>query len=211
MLWLAAAPAQVKTIATDGTEGSNGGATGVVGSVGTLTIREYTPLTASERWKMYFLGSFGPKAILGSAASAGIRQWENSPKEWGGGAEAYGDRFGNSMAQHVIRETLQFGGSMALREDNRYFRSADTGFFRRTKHAVVATFVAHNNAGGTHFAYSRFGSAAGAAFISRIWQPHSTNSAGDGGVNFGTAIGIDIGWNFMKEFMPDITKHFKKH
>lgn len=213
VLWQSAAPAQItnNAMAMADRPKMDAGATGVVGSTGSVTIREYLPLTNSERWRRYLLGAFGPGAILTSAASGGIRQWENTPKEWRGGAEAFGDRFGNSMAEHVMRETLEFGASAALHEENRYFRSTDTGFWRRTKHAIASTFVAHNNAGGTHFAYSRFGSAAGTAFISRIWQPRSANSAGDGAVNFGTAIGLDVGLNFVREFLPrGVTKHFKQ-
>jgi len=212
LLWQSAAPAQTQYSATALAEAPKADtrATGVVGSTVSVTIREYVPLTTSERWKRYFVAALGPEAILNSAASAGILQWENTPKEWGGGAQAFGERFGNSMAQHVMRTTLEFGASAALHEDNRYFRSTDTGFWRRTKHAIASTFVAHNNAGGTHFAYSRFGSAAGASFISRIWQPRSTNSAGDGAVNFGTSIGVDVGLNLVREFLPrGVTKHFK--
>ena len=213
VLWQSAAPAQIINNATAMADRpkTDAGAIGVVGSTGSLTKREYVPLTTSERWKRHFVGTFGPESILDSAASASIRQWENAPKEWGGGAEAFGERFGNSMAEHVMRKTLEFGASAALHEDNRYFRSTETGFWRRTKHAIASTFVAHNNAGGTHFAYSRFGSAAGASFISRIWQPRSTNSAGDGAVNFGTSIGVDVGVNLVREFLPrGVSKHFKR-
>jgi hypothetical protein len=212
VLWQSGAPAQTKIIDKSAGDslGSTGGATGVVGSTGALTTLEYKPLTMSERWKLYLLGAFGPAAILRSAAAGGIRQWENSPKEWKGGAEAYGERFGNSYAEHAIRKTLEFGGSVALHEDNRYFRSTETGFLRRSKHAVAAIFMARNVAGQEHFAYSRFGGAAGASFISRIWQPHSTNTAGDGAVNFGTTIAIDIGGNFFHEFWPDIKGRFKR-
>jgi hypothetical protein len=213
MLWQSAAVAQTARIAMPAFESSaaDNGATGVLGSTGALTTPEYVPLTASERWKLYFVGAFGPKAIVSSAAAGGIRQWENSPKDWKGGAEAYGERFGNSYAEHIIRGTIEFGGATAMHEDNRYFRSTETGFWRRSKHALTSVFVARNNAGREHFAYSRFGSAVGTSFISRIWQPPSTNTSGDAAVNFGVTIGIDAGWNVFREFWPDLTRHFKRH
>ena len=34
-----------------------------------------------------------------------------------------------------------FGASAALHEDNRYFASGETGFFRRTKYAVMSTLL----------------------------------------------------------------------
>ena len=164
--------------------------------------QEYSPMTASERARKYLVGAFGPGGILRAAASGGITQWTKTPKEWGVGAEAYGDRFGTAFAQHVIREALEYGASSALHEDNRYFRSTESGFFKRTKHAVASAFLARNEAGSEHFAYSRFGAVAGSAFISRLWQPHSTNTAGDGAVSFGLTMATDVGWNVVKEFSP---------
>jgi hypothetical protein len=186
----------------------NAGATGVIGPFAEGTAPpEFVPMTASERFRIYLRRAFEPGSILESAAGAGIRQWEDTPKEWKQGAEGYGDRFGSAYATHFIRETLEYGASAALREDNRYIRSGESGFWKRSKHAVVYTFMARNDAGNEHFAYSRFGSAAGAAFISRIWQPHSTNSAGDGAVVFGSTIGSDVGANMFHEFWPDIRRH----
>ena len=61
--------------------------------------------------------------------------------------------------------------------------------------------------GTQHFSISQLGSTAGAAFISRIWQPRSTGSAGDGAQSFGIAMGMNAGINVVREFMPDIVRH----
>ncbi len=73
---------------------------------------------------------------------------------------------------------------------------------------VASVFVARNDAGQEHFAYSRFGSVIGSSFISRLWQPRSTNSSGDAAVSFGLTMVSDMGWNFFREFGP---KRFRKH
>lgn len=186
-------------------------ATGVIGPFAQGTAPpEFVPLTASERLRVYLRRTFGIGSIFDSAAGAGIRQWDDTPKEWKHGAEGYGDRFGSSYAAHLIRQTLEYGASAALREDNRYIRSGESGFWKRSKHAIVYTFMVRNDAGNERFAYSRFGSAAGASFISRIWQPHSTNSAGDGAVAFGITIGSDVGANMFHEFWPDIRRRVLK-
>ena len=163
---------------------------------------EFVPMTASERARKYLLGAFGPGAILRAAAAGGIAQWTKTPKEWGEGPESFGDRFGNAFAKHVVREALEFGASAALKEDNRYFRSTDSGFIKRTKHVVASVFVARNEAGGEHFAYSRFGSVLGSSFLSRLWQPRSEDSSGDALASFGLTMVSDLGWNFFKEFGP---------
>ena len=173
---------------------------------------DYAPMTFSERARKYILGAFGPGAILRAAAGGGIAQWTETPKEWGVGPDAYGDRFGNAYAKHVIREALEFGGSLALREDNRYFRSTEIGFFKRSKHAAASAFLARNEAGEERFATSRFVSVLGSSFISRLWQPPSEDSSGDAAVSFGLTMVADVGWNFFHEFCPrTLTKRFKVH
>jgi hypothetical protein len=168
---------------------------------------EFAPMTNSERFRSYLVRITGPQFFITAAATAGISQAEDTPKEWGGGAEGYGKRFGNAYAQHFIRGTLEYGVSAALHEDNRYFKSGQTGFFRRTKYAVVSTLLARHDNGNQSFSFSRIGSAAGAAFISRAWQPRSTTSAGDGATSFGISIGSDIGFNVFREFWPGLRRH----
>jgi hypothetical protein len=174
------------------------------------TAAEFVPMTSSERLRDYLMSVADAQAVVVPAASAGIRQAKNSPKEWGGGADGYFDRIGDAYAHHFIRRTLQYGASAALHEDNRYFASGQEGFFRRTKYAIRSTFLARHDNGQQYLSISRFGGAAGAAFISRIWQPRSTNTAGDGAVSFGVAIGSDVGFNVLREFWPDLKRHFRK-
>ena len=204
LCWQAAAAAQTfnDSAAPDDGSASGPAVTGVVGAGAATNLSSYAPLTASERWRSYFISAYGPGALLRAAAAGGISQLNDTPKEWKQGGEAFGERFGNSLAQHIIRRTLESGAAAALHEDNRYFRSTETGFFKRTKHAVGSVFVARNEAGRAHLAYSRIGAAAGASFISRAWQPPSTTSSGDAAVNFGITMAIDMGWNVFKEFRP---------
>ena len=221
-LWIALGVMSVPSFGLAQTVASNTPPTGVSGPIDTATAPadaetkpiapEFVPMTASERARKYLLSAFGPGAILRAAAAGGIAQWTEAPKEWGVGPEAYGDRFGNAFAKHVIREALEFGGSTALKEDNRYFRSTQSGFFKRSRHVVASIFVARNEAGGEHFAYSRFGSVLGSSFISRLWQPRTEDSSGDAAVSFGLTMVSDLGWNFFKEFGPrGLARHLGAH
>jgi len=172
--------------------------------------RQFTPMTRYERLGNYVSGLASYESILTAAAVGGISQATNTPKEWGGGAEAYGERVGNVFAQHVIRDTLEYGASAVLHEDNRYFVSGETGFLRRTKYAVMSTFLARHDNGNRFISFSRIGGSAGAAFISREWQPRSTTSAGDGAVAFGLNMGAQVGFNVFREFWPDMKRRFHK-
>jgi hypothetical protein len=192
-------------LADDGPDGSAKAA-----AVSAPTAAEFLPMTRSERLRNYLAGLANGESIVRAAASAAVRQAENSPKEWQGGGKGYGYRIGDAFAQHVIRNTLQYGASSVLHEDNRYFASGQSGVFRRMKYAVSSAFLARRDNGDRTFAFSRVGSAAGAAFISRIWQPPSTTTAGDGAVSFGIAMGSDIGFNMVREFLPGLKGHLHK-
>jgi hypothetical protein len=171
---------------------------------------EFAPMTPSERLRRYLTGLIDMESILRAGASGGLKQASNTPKEWGQGLEGYGLRYGDVFAQHVVRRTLEAGVAAALHEDNRYFVSHETGFFRRVRYAVKGTIMARHDNGQQYLSISRFSGAAGSAFISRIWQPRSMNSPGDAAVNFGTAIAVDAGFNVFREFWPDLKRPFHK-
>jgi hypothetical protein len=171
--------------------------------------RQFTPMTRQERLGNYVSGLASYQSVITAAAGAGISQASNTPEEWGGGAEGYGKRVGNVFAQHVIRDTLQYGVSAALHEDNRYFVSGETGFMRRIKYAVMSTFLARHDNGNRSFSFSRIGASAGTAFISREWQPPSETNAGDGAVAFGLNMGTQLGFNVFREFWPDMKRRFR--
>ena len=204
-LWQTVAPCQ--TVAPDSSATADNG-TGVIGVARVKITQDYAPLTRSERLRVYFQSAFGPMAVLRATASGAIAQAKDTPKEWHQGAEAFGERIGNSFAEHVVRKTIESGAAAALREDNRYIRSTETGVWKRSRHVLASVFTARNEAGGEHFAYSRFGGAVGSSFISRIWQPHSSNTSGDAAVTFGIMMATDLGWNALKEFSP---ARFRRH
>jgi len=179
-------------------------------AIASLPPAEFAPMTSSERLRNYLVGLADGESIVRAAAAAGINQAKGNPKEWGGGAEGFGERVGDAYAQHAIHRTLQYGISAALHEDNRYFVSGQTGFLKRTKYAIKSTLLARHDNGDQYFSFSRFGSAAGAAFISRAWQPRSTTSAGDGAVTFGITMASDVGFNVFREFWPDLKRRFRK-
>src|SRR5579862_6224453 len=102
-------------------------------------------LTEKRRFHLYLASTVGPVPIFAEAAGAGIGQWENSPKEWGQGWGAYGQRFGSNLAYNGVRETITYGTSAIFREDNRYFASGKHGIFPRTGYAILSTVTARHS------------------------------------------------------------------
>jgi hypothetical protein len=71
-------------------------------------------------------------------------------------------------------------------------------------YAVESTFLAHRSDGARRLSYSRLGAALATAFISRAWQPPSTRGPEHALGSFGTTMGSEIGFNVVREFLPDL-------
>jgi hypothetical protein len=164
----------------------------------------FIPMSRAERLHSYFKSAFSLEGLLRSAAGAGISQWTNTPGEWGQGAEGYAKRFGNSYAQHIMRETMMYGTSSALHEDNRYIPCSETAFGPRLKYAIASSFLARKDDGTRRVSISRLGSYLATAFISREWQPPSENRARNAVTSFGTAMVTTVGFNVAREFLPNV-------
>lgn len=171
------------------------------------TQDQFEPLTAEERLKVYAKDLLSPFHFLMAGASAGVTQLQNVPPEWGQGAEGYGRRFANYYAYATVSSMLQMGAEDLLHEDNLYYNSGEHGVWRRVKYAVKSSVLARGSDGTQHFSISQVGSTAGAAFISRLWQPRSNDSAADGAKSFGFSMASNAYINVIREFLPDVTRH----
>jgi len=170
------------------------------------TQDQFKPLSQKERAEAYAKGLFSPFHFLTAAGSAAISQWKDVPPAWGQGGEGFGLRFGNYFAKQTVQRTLRWWGEAALHEDNRYFGSGKHGVWTRTKYAVVSSVLARHDDGKQYFSFSQLGSTAGAAFISRLWQPSTNNSPGDGATSFGISMATNAGLNVLREFLPDMMR-----
>jgi len=148
--------------------------------------------------------TYGPLAVVGLAAYAGILQEMNSPKEWGQGGDAYGTRVASTAACSGIHGVLAFGMDSALHQDPRYYRSGGTGFWRRTAHAIRGTILTRTDAGGETLSTWRIGSAYGSAFLSNLWYPDRLDNAHLGFIQGSMTLGFDLAKNLGAEFWPDI-------
>ena len=164
----------------------------------------YIPMTQSERARRYAKSMFSLESFARSAVGAGLRQWTDTPVEWGQGADGYARRFAHSFGENMVRQTITYGLSDALDEDNRYFRSDRKGFGGRTAYAVESTFLARRSDGTRKVSYSRIVGLVATAFISRTWQPPSLRGPSHAMGSLATAAGTEVGFNVVREFLPDL-------
>ena len=121
----------------------------------------------------YLFATFGPYPISGAAVAAGVGQWNNSPPEWGQGAQGYGKRIGSDFGMAAIGTTVRYGLSEAFREDSLYYRCECRGVFPRIGNAVISTVTARRGQNGHRvFSFSALAAPyAGAAVAVYGWYP----------------------------------------
>jgi len=179
---------------------------GYLNMAGARKASDFRPLTQRERNQLYGRALVNPIWYLKGAFSAGENQLLDKPPEWEQGASGYGRRYADIMGQYAIQKTTTFGLESLLHEDNRYFGSGKQGFWPRMGYALSSGVLARHDNGRRYPSISLLGGYASGAFLSRLWQPPSANTAGDGAVSFGISMGWNIGFGVVKEYLPDLLR-----
>jgi hypothetical protein len=91
------------------------------------------------------------------------------------------------------------------------FHPNETGIRRRTRHAIVGTFVSRTPSGGSMPAVSRFVGVYSAAFIANAWEPRSQEDTAHALERGSTALLSSVGWHILDEFWPDIRGALHRH
>jgi hypothetical protein len=166
------------------------------------------PLDWQGKLRFHAEAAYGPWSLLGIGAYAGFLQVINSPREWGQGADAYGERFGSTLGWAGIHGALAFGLDSTLHEDPRYYRSTGTGFWRRSGHVLRGTLLTRTDSGGETVSVWRIGSAYGAAFLSNTWYPPRLDNPRYGLEDGSVTLGFGFVSNLALEFWPDVKAKF---
>lgn len=159
----------------------------------------------------YVKRAVSPVAVARAGAGAAVNQANNTPSEWGQGAQGFGKRLGSAFAKHLVKKAIQFPVARLRHEALGYERSDQVGFKPRLRHALVATVITHKTTTEQKtVAMGEISGAMGSGLISRLWQPASTRSLSLGFTSGGITLGIDAGTNVLREFWPDI-RHPHRH
>lgn len=176
-----------------------------------MTLEAAPPaLLHSDKLRYHARALWGPWALGGTLAYAGLLQKLNAPKEWGYGWAAYGRRAASTEAGAAIHSVLAFGLDTSLHQDPRYFRSDRKGLWRRMTHAARETILTHTDAGAETLSTWRLGSAYGAALLSNLWYPDRLDTVRLGFEQGSLRVGFDLVSNLAAEFWPDIKKKLRR-
>lgn len=169
-----------------------------------------TPLTFDQKFSIYLKQGFTVSSVLFPAVMAGINQAKDSPKEWGQGGGAYGERVGTLRGQLQLSSLCVFGVGAALHEDPRFLASGRHGARPRMTYALVHTLVARTDSGREQPAFGTFAGALGSGFFPNLWLPPSQSTVGHGFMRSAISLGLSMGMNLGIELGPDVRRFFRE-
>ena len=165
------------------------------------------PLTAGQKFLLATDQSVAPSALIVAAMTAGINQARDSWPGYGQGWEAYGKRYGATLALNA--STDMFGTFLlpaVLHHDPRYFVLAHGSFSQKIGHALKSVVVTRTDAGGQAFNVGGVLGPLGAQGLANTYLPDAEQTASQTFERFGIQLAVIAGGNMVKEFWPAIFK-----
>jgi len=161
------------------------------------------PLSSGQKFELFVDNSISVHTILWSALGSSVGQAENSPTGFGQGWDAYGKRFGSSMARQA---SSQFFGTFvlasALHQDPRFFPEVNPGFFQAVKYSVTRVFVTRSDDGLRVMNTSGLiGPLLGEGLANAYW-PDRNRTVGDTFFRYGLDLATRAGGNMLREYWP---------
>lgn len=170
----------------------------------------YNPLTADERWELYFKQSYwSVGAYVGPLfAALALDQSTNTPPQWGGGFRGYGLRVASRVASgDVVQNSIQFPMAALLKEDVRYIASNQHGFGHRLGHAVLYGFLTYNSHGHPTLNVANISGYYGAAAVSTLWIPGERQKVVSYAFSNGSeSMALSVPVNMLQEFWPEVSR-----
>jgi hypothetical protein len=166
------------------------------------------PLNSKQRREIYLEQTLTtPGAYMKRMFAAGIDQARGAPSQWGGGWGGYGERFASREGQFIAANSLAYLGNATLKYEPRYDQCQCSGFWPRTRHAIMRNFLTYNKSEQQlRPQWALYGGSFSGGLISTAWKPHPRDAFAEGGramlgqAAYGTLL------NFFIEFSTDINR-----
>lgn len=170
--------------------------------------RQMVPMTLPQRREIYLEQTLAtPGAYMKRMFAAGIDQARGAPREWGGGIGGYSTRFASREGQFIAANSLAALGNAKLKYEPRYDQCQCSGFWPRTRHAILRNFLTYNvSERELRPQWGLYGGSFGGGLISTAWKPHPRNAFAEGGRAMVGQAGYGILLNIFVEFSTDLNR-----
>lgn len=170
--------------------------------------RPLIPMSLQQRREIYLEQTLTtPGAYMKRMFAAGIDQARGSPREWGGGIGGYSARFASREGQFIAANSLAALANAKLKYEPRYDQCRCSGFWPRTRHAILRNFLTYNQSEQElRPQWGLYGGSFGGGLISTAWKPHPRNAFAEGGRAMVGQAGYGILLNIFVEFSTDLNR-----
>jgi hypothetical protein len=185
---------------------------GIIPSFNSVMGGSAPPLTARQKYHLWFRSATDPFQFVAAGLDAGLEQAENEYPDYHQGLKGYAKRYGASYADSVDGN---FWGNAVLpalfHQDPRYFRLGHGSFQKRVLYTVLSTVRCKGDNGKWQFSYSNIGGNFIGGAISNLYYPASDR---------GVALTLERGFTVTAEgaigslafeFYPDAIAFLKRH
>jgi hypothetical protein len=168
------------------------------------------PLNSGQKFLLAADVTIAPSGLIVTAMSAAISQAKDSWPGYGQGWEAYGKRYGATIALNASTNMLGvFLLPSVLHHDPRYFPLAHGSFAQHVGHALKRMVVTPTDAGGRAVNVSGLLAPLGAEGFSNTYLPDAERTTGKTFERYGIQMAVIAGGNVVKEFWPLIFKRLR--
>jgi hypothetical protein len=183
----------------------------VMATFNTTANKDAVPLSAGEKYRLFFRSATDPWPFVLTAFGAGIDQAEDSFPEYGQGVAGYAKRYGAAYTDYFTGNLL---GNAVLaswwKEDPRYFQKGTGSFASRFLWAAGGTVWCKRDKGtwGPNYA-NVMGNLMGAA-VSNLYYPAPERTVGDTLSRGFTVTAQAIIGSEIIEFWPDMVRYHRR-
>lgn len=161
------------------------------------------PVNPGEKFKIFVNQSISPAYLLAAGVSAAFNQARDVPKAYGQGWDAYGNRYGESIAR---ASSSSFFGTFlfasVLRQDPRFFPQYKPSFWGSVKYSVRRIVVTQTDSGKNTFDTSGILGPLAAEALSNAYLPKSEQTGAKTMERYGTDLAWRFAGNMFKNYWP---------
>jgi hypothetical protein len=164
------------------------------------------PLNKEMRWKLYIRQTYTTPGIYVKTVFFATRdQIHDTYPEWGDGFGGYMKRFASRQGEFIIQNSTIALGDGVLGWEPRYDRCRCSGFWPRSRHAMIRNFVTYDSSEKSlRPQLMPYVGAFAGSVTATSWQPGNPQWQIKGYQAVITQVPVGMGINWLSEFAPEL-------
>ncbi len=162
-----------------------------------------------ERLRNYLYRTYSWQRMATLGADSAIDHLLFDPRGWNRGPDGFACRYASSFGSRIVRNSIELGSGILLREDTRFHTSHERSFLTRLRFATTGAVLVQGPGGNRRFAFSRLAATVGGVVVCSTWRPR-----GHLYENFAANIADSYfsHWqnSMLTEFTPDLIRFGKR-